>query len=208
MLLCSSVRGNEDDGERRPYYTRRKADDLINSRRHDLEVNERARKETCDEMSRPKARQNRAPHVRRSGGKGGHIMRPYQKSVSKRNEEERQTLERQYKVTHHFKKEDHQHETQHGIGYSEYQCLKLGGYRADDRPYGNAGDKKWRIHKKGQTMFDVKETLSKETAKTWIAQGLEVWAYDQKGNLKTVHNASKNTLYEFNKMRVTGVKFA
>lgn len=207
MTLRSGLKQDGNHGERKPYYTRRKADDLINSQRHDLEVNERAKKETCDDMSRPKARQNRAPHVRRSCGKEDN-MRPYHKSISKRNEEDRQALEKQYKATHHFKKEDHQHETQHGIGYSEYQCLKLGGYRADDRPWGNAGDKKWRIHKKGQTMFDVKETLSKTTAMEWISQGLEVWAYDQKGNLKTVHNASKNTLYEFNKQRVTGVRFA
>ena len=101
-------------------------------------------------------------------------------------------LRREYNKNHHAKKEDHHHETFHGISYSEYQCLKLGGYRSDDRPYGNANNRHWRVSTGNAfTSFD---TLSFHEAMAKVAEGLEVREYNAKGLLEIVYRPRPETV--------------
>lgn len=128
-------------------------------------------------------------------------MKQFSKSVEKHEQEQDVKLKQQYNATHHARKEDHHHNTTTGIAYSEYQCLKLGHYRSDDRPHGNEKYATWKNRATNATTF------SKAEAKAWIKAGVEVWEYSSNETLKKVHNVSKATREMFKKNRVY-VKFA
>ena len=121
----------------------------------------------------------------------------HKKSLEQYEHEQDVKLRQQYNATHHARKEDHHHETFSGISYSEYQCLKLGGYRSDDRPYGREERISWKLN---GTLGD--QTYSPEKAKAWILQGLEVRELNARHELVMVYNASKKTVNMMNQYKI------
>lgn len=121
----------------------------------------------------------------------------HKKSLEQFEHEQDVKLKQQYNATHHARKEDHHHETFSGISYSEYNCMKLNGYRADDRPYGREDRRRWKLF---GMLGD--ETYSEEKAKTWIASGKEVREYNAKGELTKVHNPSKGRLDQIKRWNI------
>ena len=128
-------------------------------------------------------------------------MKEYKKSLEHHEHEQDVNIKSQYNKTHHAKKEDHHHETINGISYSEHHCMKLNGYRPEDRPYGNESRTSWKLN---GILGD--STYSAKKASEWIKAGLEVREYNAKGELRKVHNARPSTTAMLNKLRVSFAK--